>query len=139
MKCDKKTMLLYAVTDRMWTGRQTLREQVEDALRGGVTCVQLREKDLDEESFLKEAIEMKELCHKYQVPFFINDNVTVAIRCGADGIHVGQEDMAAGTVRKYRIMAFLRSPPTVARYTATSARSRSPMGKRSRIPLMIGR
>lgn len=99
MKCDKKTMLLYAVTDRMWTGRQNLCEQVEDALRGGATCVQLREKELDEESFLKEAIEMKELCHKYHVPFFINDNVKIAIECGADGIHVGQEDMEAGAVR----------------------------------------
>lgn len=92
-------MLLYAVTDRMWTGKQTLYEQVEAALRGGVTCVQLREKELDEEAFLKEAIEIKALCHKYNVPFFINDNVHVAIRCGADGIHVGQEDMAASAVR----------------------------------------
>ncbi len=99
MKCDKRTMLLYAVTDRMWTGRQTLYEQVEDALRGGVTCVQLREKELDDEAFLKEAIEIKELCHEYHVPFFINDNVNVAIQCGADGIHVGQEDMAARAVR----------------------------------------
>ena len=99
MKCDKKTMLLYAVTDRMWTGKQTLYEQVESALRGGVTCVQLREKELNDEAFLNEAIEIKALCHKYNVPFFINDNVDVAIRCGADGIHVGQEDMAAGAVR----------------------------------------
>lgn len=99
MKCDKQTMRLYAVTDRMWTGRQTLYEQVEAALRGGVTCVQLREKELDEEAFLREAIEMKELCHKYNVPFFINDNVNIAIKCGADGIHVGQEDMEAGAVR----------------------------------------
>ena len=99
MKCDKKPMLLYAVTDRMWTGKQTLYEQVEDALRGGVTCVQLREKELDEDAFLKEAIEIKELCHKYRVPFFVNDNVKIAIQCGADGIHVGQEDMAAGAVR----------------------------------------
>lgn len=99
MKCDKKTMLLYAVTDRMWTGKQSLYEQVEDALKGGVTCVQLREKELSDEEFLEEAFEIKELCHKYRVPFFINDNVNVAIRCGADGIHVGQEDMAAGAVR----------------------------------------
>lgn len=99
MKCDKKTMLLYAVTDRMWTGKQTLYQQVEAALKGGVTCVQLREKELDDKAFLAEAIEIKELCHKYNVPFFINDNVDVAIKCKADGIHVGQEDMAAGTVR----------------------------------------
>lgn len=99
MKCDKNYMLLYAVTDRMWTGKQTLIEQVEDALRGGVTCVQLREKELDDESFLEEAITLKALCQKYNVPLFINDNVDIAIKCGADGIHVGQEDMAAGAVR----------------------------------------
>ncbi len=100
MKCDKKSMLLYVVTDSMWTGKQTLYEQVEDALRGGVTCVQLREKYLSDDAFLKEAIEIKALCHKYNVPFFINDNVEVALKCGADGIHVGQEDMEAGAVRK---------------------------------------
>ena len=72
MKCDKHTMLLYAVTDRAWTGRETLRQQVEDALKGGVTCVQLREKELDD---------------------------AIAIKCHADGIHVGQEDMAAADVR----------------------------------------
>lgn len=92
-------MLLYAVTDRMWTGRQSLCEQVEDALRGGVTCVQLREKELDDEAFLREAVEIRDLCRKYRVPFFINDNVKVAVECGADGIHVGQKDMAAGMVR----------------------------------------
>ena len=59
MKCDKKHMLLYAVTDRAWTGRQSLYQQVEAALKGGVTCVQLREKELDEAKFLQEA---KELC-----------------------------------------------------------------------------
>ena len=99
MKCEKETMLLYAVTDRMWTGRQTLLEQVEDALKGGVTCVQLREKELDEAAFLQEAIAMKALCAKYGVPFIVNDNVEIAIQCKADGVHVGQSDMAAGNVR----------------------------------------
>ena len=99
MKCKKEYMRLYAVTDRMWTGRQTLPEQVEDALQGGATCVQLREKDLDAAAFLQEALEMKALCEKYGVPFFINDNVEIAIKCGADGIHVGQSDMAAEEVR----------------------------------------
>lgn len=99
MKCKKETMQLYAVTDRMWTGKQTLMEQVEDALKGGATCVQLREKGLDEESFLQEAIEMKALCEKYGVPFIVNDNVDIAIKCKADGIHVGQKDMEAGNVR----------------------------------------
>ena len=100
MKCDKKTMLLYAVTDRAWTGRQTLYEQVKDALEGGVTCVQLREKELGDEEFLHEAIELKKLCGSYGVPFFINDNVEIAVKCGADGIHVGQDDMAASKVRE---------------------------------------
>lgn len=100
MKCSKETMLLYAVTDRSWVGKQTLYEQAESSLKGGVTCVQLREKELDEAAFLEEAIEMKKLCEKYGVPFIINDNVDIAVKCGADGVHVGQSDMAAGNVRK---------------------------------------
>ena len=93
-------MLLYAVTDRAWTGKQSLYEQVEAALKGGVTCVQLREKELDDEAFLVEAVEIATLCKKYKVPFFINDNVDIAIKCNADGIHVGQEDMIASQVRQ---------------------------------------
>lgn len=100
MKCDKKAMLLYAVTDRAWIGKQSLYEQVESALKGGATCVQLREKELDDEAFLDEAIELGALCKQYGVPFFINDNVEVAIKCHADGIHVGQDDMKAAEVRK---------------------------------------
>lgn len=100
MKCDKNTMLLYAVTDRAWLGDMTLYQQVECALKGGVTCVQLREKVLPDEDFLAEAIEIGALCKKYGVPFFINDNVDVAVKCKADGIHVGQEDMAAAKVRE---------------------------------------
>ena len=100
MKCDKRYMLLYAVTDRAWTGEQTLYEQVEAALKGGVTCVQLREKELDETAFLQEAKDICALCRRYGVPFIVNDNVDVAIACQAAGIHVGQEDMAAGKVRR---------------------------------------
>ena len=100
MKCDKNTMLLYAVTDRAWIGKQSLYEQVESALKGGVTCVQLREKDLDEEVFLAEAMEIAALCRAYKVPFFVNDNVEIAVKCNADGIHVGQEDMMASQVRQ---------------------------------------
>ena len=100
MNCDKKSMLLYAVTDRAWVGRQSLYEQVESALKGGASCVQLREKELDEEEFLKEAMELSALCRKYGVPFFVNDNVEIAIKCHADGIHVGQEDMEAAKVRQ---------------------------------------
>lgn len=100
MKCNKKDLLLYAVTDRAWLGKQTLYEQVEEALIGGATFVQLREKKLDDESFLKEALEIKALCQRYHVPFVINDNVEIARKIDADGVHVGQNDMAAGNVRE---------------------------------------
>ena len=100
MRCDKKHMLLYAVTDRAWVGERTLCEQVEAALRGGVTCVQLREKKLHEAAFLQEARDICALCRRYGIPFIVNDNVDVAIACGADGIHVGQEDLSAGEVRR---------------------------------------
>jgi thiamine-phosphate pyrophosphorylase len=99
MKCDKKAMLLYAVTDRAWVGKQSLYEQVESALKGGVTCVQLREKELDEDTFLREAADMAKLCHRYGVPLLINDNVEIARRSGADGVHVGQDDMEAAGAR----------------------------------------
>lgn len=99
MKCEKETMLLYAVTDRAWTGAQALYQQVECALKGGVTCVQLREKDLPEAEFLAEAKEIGALCRTYGVPFIVNDSVEVALACGADGVHVGQSDMEAGAVR----------------------------------------
>lgn len=100
MKLNKKDLKLYAVTDRHWVGKQTLLEQVEEALKNGVTMVQLREKELNEADFIKEAVAMRELCHKYHVPFIVNDNVEIAIKSHADGIHVGQEDMAARDVRK---------------------------------------
>ena len=99
MKCDRKNMILYAVTDRSWVGKQSLIEQVESALKGGVSCLQLREKQLDKEAFLKEAVEMAALCRQYKVPFIINDDVDIALRCGADGVHVGQDDMSVDKVR----------------------------------------
>lgn len=99
MKCDKKDLLVYAVTDRHWLNGRSLYEVVKESLDGGVTFLQLREKDLDDENFLKEAIELKELCKEYKVPFVINDNVDIAIKMDADGVHVGQSDMEAGDVR----------------------------------------
>lgn len=99
MNCDKKMMRLYAVTDRAWTGKMSLYEQVETALQGGATCVQLREKHLDRETFLQEARDLVQLCHRYGVPFIVNDEVDIAVECGADGVHVGQEDMKAADVR----------------------------------------
>lgn len=100
MSCDKKDLLLYAVTDRSWLNGQTLYEQVEQALEGGVSFLQLREKELEEQAFLEEAKVIQELCKKYQVPFLINDNVELAASIGADGVHVGQSDMAAGAARE---------------------------------------
>jgi len=100
LKVDKSSMLLYAVTERSWLKNRTLHEAVEEALKAGVTFLQLREKNLDYDSFLQLAIEIKKIADKYKVPFVINDNVDVAIACGADGVHVGQEDMEAKEVRK---------------------------------------
>lgn len=100
MRLDKKYMQLYAVTDRAWTGNKTLYEQVKEALENGVTCVQLREKNLDEASFIEEAKKISVLCRQYNIPFIVNDNVNVAIASNADGIHIGQEDMGLKDVRK---------------------------------------
>ncbi|MGI5966146.1 thiamine phosphate synthase [Anaerotruncus rubiinfantis] len=100
MNISKKDMLLYVVTDRSWLGKNDLAAQVEDTLRAGATFVQLREKQLDDAAFLAEARRIKAVTDRYGVPFVINDNVRVALACGADGVHVGQEDMEAGDVRK---------------------------------------
>lgn len=99
MKLTADMMRLYAVTDRSWLRGRTLHEQVEEALIGGATLVQLREKELDEDAFLQEAIDLTKLCHHYGVPLLINDNIEIARRSGADGVHVGQSDMEAAAVR----------------------------------------
>ena len=99
MKFAESMLRLYAVTDRSWVGDVTLYDQVEQALKGGATLVQLREKELDFDAFLAEAVRMKALCARYGVPLIINDNVEIALRSGADGVHVGQEDMRARDVR----------------------------------------
>lgn len=99
MKFAESMLRLYAVTDRSWLGEKTLYEQVELALRGGATCVQLREKELNDTDFLAEAKELKILCARYGVPLIINDNVELALKVDADGVHVGQEDMDARDVR----------------------------------------
>ena len=93
-------LLLYAVTDRAWVGRQSLYEQVHDALLGGVTTVQLREKNLSEDEFIFEAIKIGEFCRSFNVPLIINDNVDVALKSGADGVHVGIEDTPVSDIRK---------------------------------------
>ena len=92
-------LLLYAVTDRHWLGEKSLYEVVRESLDGGVTFLQLREKNLDEDSFYEEAVRLQAMAREYKVPFVINDNVEIAVRMNADGVHVGQDDMEAGNVR----------------------------------------
>lgn len=92
-------MRLYAVTDSAWLGERTLEECVEEAVRGGATFVQLREKSLDDDEFTALAVRIKKVTDRYGVPFVINDSVETALRCGADGVHVGQDDMAAADAR----------------------------------------
>ncbi len=98
MKSD--SLLLYAVTDRRWLHGKTLTEAVRESLDGGVTFVQIREKNLDDETFTKEALQLQALCRAYHVPFVVNDNVDIARKINADGVHVGQSDMEALDVRK---------------------------------------
>lgn len=100
MNCTAEMLRLYAVTDRAWVGKLTLPQQVEAALKGGATCVQLREKNLADSSILEEAREISALCKQYRVPFILNDNVALAAQCGADGVHLGQEDMDPAQARR---------------------------------------
>lgn len=91
--------ILYAVTDTSWLRGQTLAQQVEAALRGGATMVQLREKELEGEALEQEAKEILAVCRKYGVLLLINDDVMLAKKIGAEGVHVGQSDMAAAEAR----------------------------------------
>lgn len=100
MSFRKEYLTLYGVTNRVHAVRESLYDQVKAALAGGVTCVQLREKYMDDGQLLEEAVKLRELCHSFGVPLIVNDNVKVALEAGADGVHVGQEDMDAGEIRK---------------------------------------
>lgn len=100
MKCNREMMKLYGVTDRSWLGARTLYEQVEAAIKGGATIIQLREKKMPEEEFLQEARELKMLCNAYKIPFIINDNISVALAMDADGVHLGQGDMELKQARE---------------------------------------
>ncbi len=99
MNFDEKNLLLYGVTDRHWLNGRTLSEVVRESLAGGVTMLQLREKQLDDAAFLAEARALQQLCREFRVPFLINDRVDICLAIGADGVHVGQSDMEAGDVR----------------------------------------
>lgn len=100
MKLSKDDLLLYAITDRRNLDKKVFFEKIEEALQGGVTILQLREKELDENSFINEAIEVKKICRNHGVPLIINDNVNVALKSGADGVHVGIEDMPIDEIRR---------------------------------------
>lgn len=100
MKLERRNLLLYAVTDRTWAGENPLYRQIEAALKGGITLLQLREKNLSEDAFLEEAVAIRALCHSYQVPLIINDNVAVARESGADGVHVGADDEPVAKIRQ---------------------------------------
>lgn len=100
MICDRKDMLLYAVTDSRWLGGRTLAERVEEALEGGATFVQLREKGMERKVLIEEAKKIGGICRRYGVPFVIDDDVDVALASGADGVHVGQDDMDAAEARR---------------------------------------
>lgn len=92
MKIDRSSMLLYAVTDRTWLGDASLPEAVEQAIKGGLTFVQLREKNLGFTESVKIAAQVKAVTDHYHIPFVINDNVEVALMVHADGVHLGQSD-----------------------------------------------
>ena len=107
MKFSAQNLLLYAVTDRAWVGRQTLLEQIASALKGGVTLVQLREKDLPRLDYIREAAQATALCHRYGVPLIVNDSLEVALKSGADGVHVGIEDQPVAEIRRQAGKGFL--------------------------------
>jgi thiamine-phosphate pyrophosphorylase len=100
MKIDKNSMLLYAVTDRSWLNGDTLENQVETALNNGVTFLQLREKNIEFDEFVKLGKKIKTIADKTNVPFVINDNIDVAIAVDANGVHLGQDDMPADKARE---------------------------------------
>lgn len=96
----RQSMLLYAITDRMWLkDGESLTAVCKDVLENGATFLQIREKDLDASSFEKEAQELKDLCARFHVPFVVNDSVEIALDIDADGVHVGQSDIKGRDIR----------------------------------------
>ena len=92
MEINRKNLLLYAITDRTWLNGRSLLSQVEEVLNNGATFLQLREKNLSYNELVEEAVKIKEIAAKYNVPFVINDNIYAAKESGADGVHIGQDD-----------------------------------------------
>ncbi len=100
MRFDKKQLALYAITDRGCLRGRDLAEQVRLAILGGVTCIQLREKEIGEDELITEAVALKKVCSEYGVPLIINDNWQAALKSGADGVHVGIEDAPVAEIRR---------------------------------------
>lgn len=96
----KSSLLLYAITDSSMIWNSTLKEKVEEAILGGATMIQLREKNISKDEYIAIAKEIKEVTDRYNIPLIINDQVDVALACDAAGVHVGQQDMAAALVRE---------------------------------------
>ncbi|MEF9918136.1 MAG: thiamine phosphate synthase [Eubacterium sp.] len=100
IKIEKKHLRLYIVTDRSWLGSQTLQEQVKEVIDGGATCIQIREKGLEDDAFIKEAATIKVLTDAAGIPFIVNDNIDVALAIDADGVHIGQSDGAVAEAKR---------------------------------------
>ncbi|MEG1896254.1 MAG: thiamine phosphate synthase [Oscillospiraceae bacterium] len=91
---------VYLVTDSQLKSTETIEQAVEAAILGGVTLVQLREKNIESLDFYNEAIAVKEICHRYNVPLIINDRLDIALAVDADGVHLGQSDIPAAVARE---------------------------------------
>lgn len=100
MKANKESMLVYAITDRHWTGEKTLEQQVDEVLKNGATFLQIREKNMPHDELVKEAVLIKEIAKKYNVPVVIDDDIYAVIESGVDGVHIGQKDMDYIEARK---------------------------------------
>lgn len=100
MNIDKNALLFYAVTDRGCLRGISIEDAVEQAIIGGAGVVQLREKNIGEDDLLREAEKLLKICHKYNVPLIINDDYEAALKCGADGVHVGIEDTSVAEIRR---------------------------------------
>lgn len=100
MRVNKQDMRLYVITDRTWLKGRSLADLVEESIQAGATFIQLREKNLSFSKFVKTAVEIKAVTDRYRIPFIINDNVEVALKAEADGVHIGQGDEGIQTVRE---------------------------------------
>lgn len=100
LRLDKRQLTLYAITNRNWLNNSTMENDVEKALRAGVTILQIREKNITEEEYIERTQSLKKITEKFNVPLIVNDNIEVAIKSGADGVHLGQDDINSLSIRE---------------------------------------